>query len=146
MRATDARRLVRALELAEVGRSLVSGNDRLWSEETRRPTLIAGLDVPADVLGERIRHRAEEMFAQGVVDEVRAALAAGVSRTAEKALGLREIVELPSTEALERIVVRTRRYAAYQRKWMRRIPGIRVVDGARPAADIADELLELARR
>ena len=34
-------------------------------------------------------------------------------------------------DALERIVVRTRRYAAYQRKWMRRIPGIVLVEAAR---------------
>ena len=34
-------------------------------------------------------------------------------------------------DALEPIVVRTRRYAAYQRKWMRRIPGLVLVDAAR---------------
>ena len=43
-------------------------------------------------------------------------------RTAEKALGLRELAVLPADEALQRLIVRTRRYAAYQRKWMRRIP------------------------
>ena len=37
----------------------------------------------------------------------------------------------PRTEARERIVIRTRRYAAYQRKWMRRIPGLVPVDGTR---------------
>ena len=75
----DARRLVRALELAEAGRSLVPDDDRLWASATRHPTLIAGLDVPADELERRIVARTEAMFAQGVVAEVRAALAAGVS-------------------------------------------------------------------
>ena len=84
------------------------------------------------------------MFRAGVVDEVRAAVAAGISRTAEQALGVREILELPPDEALERLVVRTRRYAAYQRKWMRRIPGIVVVDGDRSPTTVAEEILAWA--
>jgi len=141
----DRRRLVRALELAEAGHSLVEGQDRLWGGATRRPTFIAGLELAPGVLKERIRRRTEEMFASGVIDEVRAALAGPVSHTAEKALGLREIAELDAAEALERIVVRTRRYAAYQRKWMRRIPGIVIVDAARSADVIAEELLARLR-
>ena len=137
---------MRALELAEIGHSLVPVRDELWSGAMRRPTLVIGLDVPQDVLGERIRQRTEQMFARGVVDEARAAVATGVSRTAERTLGLREIVELDPQEAFERIVVRTRRYAAYQRKWMRRIPGIEMVDGTRRAPEIAAELLELVGR
>ena len=107
---------------------------------------MAGLDVAPAVLEERIRRRTAQMFERGVVEEVRVALAGGVSRTAEKTLGLREIVELAPETALERIVVRTRRYAAYQRKWMRRIPGIVLVDGSRPTTDVADEILALLPR
>jgi len=140
----DRRRLVRALELAETGTSLVAGQDRLWNGATRRPTMVVGLDVPADVLERRIRRRAEEMFERGVVDEVRAALEGPVSRTAAKTLGLEEIARL-GPEALDPIVLRTRRYAAYQRKWMRRIPGIVLVDGDRPPAAAADEIVVLAR-
>jgi tRNA dimethylallyltransferase len=143
--ASDRRRVVRALELAELGESLAPEDDRLWSGETRRPTLVVGLDVPADKLEDRIRARAEAMLAAGVVEEVREALATGISRTAEKALGLRELAELPEEEALERIVVRTRRYATYQRKWMRRIPGIVMIDADRPATEVVDEILEVAR-
>ena len=85
------------------------------------------------------------MFEQGVVEEVREALAAGVSQTAAKALGLDEIATLPEPEARERIIVRTRRYAAYQRKWMRRIPGLVSVDGTRSPEEVADAILEVAR-
>jgi tRNA dimethylallyltransferase len=142
----DRRRVVRALELAESGSSLAPERDRLWSEDVRRPTVIAGLDVPVDVLDHRIRQRTEEMFAAGVVDEARAAVEAGVSKTAEQALGLRELVSLPREEARERIVARTRQYAAYQRKWMRRIPGLVTVDGTLPPDDVAERVLEAARR
>jgi tRNA dimethylallyltransferase len=138
----DRRRVVRALELAQSGSSLVPTEDRLWSGATRRPTLIVGLDVPPAELARRIRARAETMFAAGVVDEVRRALEGPVSRTAEKALGLREIVDLPELEARERIVVRTRRYAAYQRKWMRRIPGLLGVDATRTPDEVAAEIFD----
>jgi len=141
----DARRLVRALELAEAGASLVPDDDRLWSSHTRHPTLIAGLEVPTDELERRIVVRTDEMFATGVVDEVRAALAAGISRTASKALGLDDIASLPEEEARERIIVRTRRYAAYQRKWMRRIPGLVPVDGTRSAEEVAEAILAAGR-
>jgi tRNA dimethylallyltransferase len=142
--ANDRQRLVRALELAETGHSL-AGGDRLWSTAMRLPTVVVGLEVPASVLEQRIRARTVEMFERGVVGEVQVALAGPVSRTAQKTLGLREIAELDEADALERVVVRTRRYAAYQRKWMRRIPGIVPIDGGRDPGAIADEIVADAR-
>ena len=139
----DRKRLVRALELAEEGASLVANQDRLWAGATRRPTVIVGLEVAPDVLERRIRERTETMFERGVVDEVRAALSGPVSRTAEKTLGLTEIAEL-GPDALEPIVARTRRYAAYQRKWMRRIPDLVLLDGTRAPGELADDVVELA--
>ena len=140
----DRRRIVRALELTELGSSLRPAADRLWASETRRPTSIFGLDVPRDVLTERIERRARSMFAAGVVDEARAALAGPISSTAVQALGLRDVAELPHEQALEALVVRTRRYAAYQRKWMRRIAGLVSVNADRPVDEIAHEIVEVA--
>jgi tRNA dimethylallyltransferase len=143
--ANDRRRVVRALELTELGSSLSPDADRLWTAETRHETIVFGLEVPRDVLLERIERRAQAMFAAGVVEEARAALAGDVSSTAIHALGLREVVDLPREEALEALVVRTRRYAAYQRKWLRRIPGLVSVDANRPAEEVADDIVEVAR-
>ena len=140
----DRRRVVRALELTELGSSLRPVADRLWTSDTRRPTSIVGLAVPRDVLTERIEQRARSMFAAGVVEEAQAALAGPISSTAVQALGLRDVAELPQEEALEALVVRTRRYAAYQRKWMRRIPGLVSVNADRPVDDIAHEIVEVA--
>jgi len=140
----DRRRVVRALELTELGSSLRPASDRLWTSETRHPTLVFGLEVPRSVLLEQIENRARAMFAADVVGEVRAALAEPISSTAVYAMGLREIAELPPEEALTALVVRTRRYAAYQRKWMRRIPGLVSVNADRPPDDIADEIVEMA--
>ena len=143
--ANDQRRVVRALELAEVGASLHPSEARLWSNAMRHPTVVFGLEVPRDVLAARIERRARAMFDAGVVDEVERALRGQVSTTAIHALGLREIAALPRDAALERLVVRTRRYAAYQRKWMRRIPAVVSVAANRPPDEIADEIVDLAR-
>jgi tRNA dimethylallyltransferase len=141
----DRRRVVRALELADIGASLAPTEGRLWSEETRHPTLIVGLDVAKDVLEERIELRAHRMFEAGVEEEVRLALRRPISSTASTAYGLQEIAALPREEALAALVQATRRYAAYQRKWMRRIPALVSVPADRPAGEVADEILEMAR-
>jgi tRNA dimethylallyltransferase len=139
----DRRRVVRALELAEAGSSLRSGEDRLWSGETRHPTLIVGLDVPREELARRIEKRTQAMFERGVEDEVRRALEGPVSATAGTIHGLKDIAEFPREEAIEALTVRTRRYAAYQLKWMRRIPGLVEVDGNRPPDEVAADVLSL---
>jgi tRNA A37 N6-isopentenylltransferase MiaA len=54
------------------------------------------------------------------------------------------VAALPREAAVEAIAVRTRRYAAYQRKWMRRVPGLVMVDGDRPPGEIADDIVALA--
>ena len=140
----DTQRLVRALGLAESGSSLARDGDRLWSGETRRPSTVVGLELRPEELDRRIVARAQAMFDAGVVTEVRTALEQPLSRTVEKTLGLREIASLPAEEALERLVARTRRYARYQRKWMRRIPGIVLVDGERAPGVVAAEVVMLA--
>jgi tRNA dimethylallyltransferase len=139
----DRRRVVRALEVAEAGGSLAGV--RLWAEEVRRPTTIVGLDVPKDVLERRILARTHAMFDAGVEDEVRQALAGPISTTARKTMGIDEVATLPREEAIEALVARTRKYAAYQRKWMRRVPGLVMVGADRPPGEIADDIVALAR-
>jgi tRNA dimethylallyltransferase len=140
----DRRRVVRALELAAAGASLRPPESRLWSEHTRRPTLVFALEVPKDELDRRIAERAQKMFAAGAVEEAERAVAGGLSSTARHILGLRELTELPRADALDALITRTRRYAAYQRKWMRRIPGMVTVDGTRAPEAIAADIAERA--
>mgnify|MGYP006352276659 CR=1 FL=1 len=143
--ANDRRRVVRALELSEAGASLAPGEGRLWSEQMRQPTLIVGLEVPKEVLDGRIATRTKQMFESGVEEEVRRALERPMSSTARTVHGLSDIAELPRDDAIAALIRRTRRYAAYQRKWMRRIPGLVTVPAERPAGEVADEILEMAR-
>jgi len=68
---------------------------------------------------------------------VRAAAAAGASPTARRALGFEELLR-GDVDAMK---VRTRRYAKRQLTWMRKLPGVRVIDvTGRDPADVAEEL------
>jgi tRNA dimethylallyltransferase len=142
----DRRRVVRALELAEAGETLASPHDRLWSREMRLPTLLFGLDVANDELARRIEARTREMFERGVEEEVARALAGLVSTTARQVIGLREIAELPREEALTAVTRKTLRYATYQRKWMRRIPGLVLVPADGPFQRISSDILAAVER
>ncbi len=141
----DRKRVVRALELAEAGASLAPESDRLWTEDTRLPTVIAALDVPLELLDARIEARTREMVECGVVDEARRAWEAGPSRTAAQVLGLEEFATLPVDEAVERVTQATKRLARYQRKWLRRMPGVVTLDGTRSAEEIAADIVVLER-
>jgi tRNA dimethylallyltransferase len=143
--ANDRRRVVRALELAESGSSLRPAEDTLWSAETRHPSLLVGLGVAPEDLARRIEERTRDMFDAGVQEEVRRALQRPLSSTARKIMGLREVAELPRREAEAALAARTRRLAAYQQKWMRRISGLVTVRADRSPEEVADEILALAR-
>jgi len=141
----DKRRVVRALELVEAGSSLRPQRDRLWDETARHPTLVFTLDIAAENLATRIVQRTRSMFDRGVEEEVQRAHTHEISATARQVIGLHEIAELPRAEAIDAVVRRTLQYAAYQRKWLRRIPGAVSLAADRDPEDIADQILEVAR-
>ena len=135
----DRKRVVRALELWQAGGTLVPEHPRLWTAELRLPTVVVGLEVDRDTLAARIRARAASMFEQGVEQEVRAA-----GDVVPHVLGLEAVRTLPRDEAMAELERATLRVASYQRKWMRRIPGIVMIDADRPVGEVADEVLEMA--
>jgi tRNA dimethylallyltransferase len=141
----DRRRVVRALELAEAGSSLAPARRSLFGGALRHPTLIVGLEVPKEELDRRIAQRTRRMFEAGVEAEIRTALEDAPSTTAQKVIGLHEVATLTRDEAIEAIGVRTRRYAAYQRKWLRRLEGLVIVAADRPPEETATEIVALAR-
>ena len=142
--ANDRRRVVRALELAELGESLAPASSRLWTDEMRRPTVAFGLEVSKEILSRRIEARTKRMFNLGVEEEAARALARAPSGTARQVIGLHEVTRLPRDEAIAAVTLRTGQYAAYQRKWMRRIPGLIILDADRSPDEVARELLAVA--
>jgi len=137
----DRSRIVRALELAEMGEldDDQSEESELWTSDTRRPTLLAGLVMRREALYSAIDRRVEAMVEAGAAEEVRAAHAAGASRTARAALGFQELLE-GDIDAMKR---RTRNYAKRQLTWMRKLSGVQVIDATgRDAHDVATEIAE----
>jgi tRNA dimethylallyltransferase len=137
---TDRTRVVRALELLEMGEEPAPGGDdsRLWTAELRRPTVLAGLTLDRERLYERIDARVDAMVAAGVEQEVRRADAAGASATARKALGFEELLR-GDVEAMKR---RTRNYARRQVTWMRRLARVNLLDGGADAASRLGRLVK----
>ena len=129
---TDTQRVVRALELLDVGARPPAG-DQLWTSETRHPTFLAGVVRDRDDLYARIDARVEAMVAAGAADEVRAADAAGAGPAARQALGFEELMH-GDVEAMK---TRTRRYARRQLTWMRKLPGVHLADLTGREADAA---------
>jgi tRNA dimethylallyltransferase len=101
-----------------------SEESELWSEETRHPTRIFGLDMDRARLYERINARVDAIVAGGGEEEARRADALGPGRTARKALGLNEIL----AGDLETMKRRSRNYARRQLTWMRKIPNLTTID------------------
>ena len=122
----DGKRLVRTLELLEMGESPPRPGDdsQLWTTDTRHPTLLVGLTMEREALYAAIDARVDAMIAAGAEEEVRRAEAAGISRTARYALGFDELLA-GDVEAMKR---RTRNYARRQLTWMRKLDGVRLTD------------------
>lgn len=122
-------RLVRAIEVLEVA------GPPLTSRQTRRAPawtpLRIGLTAGPDVIHERLTQRSRQQVERGLVEETRAALAAGVRPDAPVLTGigyaeaLMHIRGEVSLEDLPEVMARAnRRYARRQLRWLRRNPAI----------------------
>jgi tRNA dimethylallyltransferase len=139
----DRTRVLRALELLEMGEepAPAGARSRLWSARLRHPTLLCGLTMEREALYGRIDERVDAIVAAGAADEVRAADAAGASRTARAALGFEEL-KRGDLEGMKR---RSRNLAKRQLTWLRRLEGAELIDLTdRPAAAAAAEIDRLA--
>ena len=140
----DSRRVVRALELAEVGATLAIDGG-LWDAAARHPTRLFGLQVPRSVLHARIDARTPLLVEAGAAQIA----ATDPSHTAARAHGVDDVRamlagEIDRAECERRLATRTRQYAKRQDTWLRKIPNAEPVDADRApetvAADIAERL------
>jgi tRNA dimethylallyltransferase len=134
----DRKRIARTLELQRSGIEPPRGSEQLWTGSLRHPTALVGLVDDRDELGRRIDARVDEMVAAGAAEEARLAAEAGASRTARAALGFEELLR-GDVDAVKRA---HRDYARRQLTWMRKMPGIEVIDRTgRSDADVAREVV-----
>jgi tRNA dimethylallyltransferase len=140
----DRRRITRALEVYETTGQPLSALQQQWDRPDRRPAVVAGLDLPREIVRARIEKRVDEMFAAGLVDEV-AALTLG--RTAGQAVGYKEVAgflrgEYDLAEARRLVIRNTARLARRQGTWFRRLQ-INWIDAREP--DVIERLLAIYR-
>ena len=123
----DLRRIVRALELYELGGEPASVQyARHQASLDSLSSLQFLIDFPREALYERINRRVDTMLESGLVDEVKALVEQGYADDIMrlKSLGYREILsyvqgEGPYDEAVELMKMYTRRYAKRQLTWFR---------------------------
>ena len=114
----NPRHVQRALEICLLTGHPASEFKKSWQEAELQPCGVL-LDLPRDLLYQRIEARTLHMFEQGVVREIQALGTPGP--TAHKALGLREILTgAPPSEIIPEIQLATRHYAKRQLTWFRR--------------------------
>jgi tRNA dimethylallyltransferase len=144
----NGRRIVRALEVAELTGTSVTGalpdEPSLWHQ----PTVIIGLAAPRDELVARLDARVDRMWAEGLLAEVTALIPEGIDRgvTARRAIGYAQALaelrgELSREDAIAQTQQLTRRYARRQVSWFKRYPGIHWLDYDAP--DLVDAAIAL---
>ena len=152
----DLKRLVRALEVYfQTGKPLTAHFEDTVSPLGPDVTIGAiALRMPAPWLADRLARRVDEQFEAGLLDEIRALLAAGVPPDARPFGGLvyrqamehlRGVRDEASTRAL--IAQENRKYSRRQLIWFRKEPNLVWFDGPGTNAEVQDSVIrELAAR
>ncbi|NWF37053.1 tRNA (adenosine(37)-N6)-dimethylallyltransferase MiaA [Mariprofundus sp. KV] len=125
LKAGDSQRIMRALCVLEsTGRSLAAWQAEAISEVVAIDCPVFVLDVPREVLRERIASRFQRMIESGWLDEVRwlATLKLADTHPAMRAVGYRQLLdhlkgELTLEKAISDAITATRRYAKRQVTW-----------------------------
>ena len=151
----DVRRVVRALE------TVLSG-DKVSQEkqsELKYDAVVFGLFMDRDFLYERINRRVDQMLEEGLEEEVRSLLKAGVpvECLSMKSLGYRQMAEYLTGQcdfstAVENIKKGTRHFAKRQITWYKKMPYIhwftvdRTLNYEKIVTDMADTLVKSGKR
>ncbi|MDK8347037.1 tRNA (adenosine(37)-N6)-dimethylallyltransferase MiaA [Brevibacterium sp. UMB1308A] len=137
IKPTDARRIVRALEVIALTGDTFSSELPEYTYYT--PTIQVGLAQDRETLHQRIADRVHLMWDAGWVDEVRTLLDQGLrdGKTARHAIGYAQIIDyldgnMTADLAIDSTVTRTRQFAKRQETWFRRDPRIHWFDAADP--------------
>ncbi|MEU0517467.1 tRNA (adenosine(37)-N6)-dimethylallyltransferase MiaA [Streptosporangium sp. NPDC006007] len=145
----NGRRIVRALEVIELSGRPFSAT--MPSYDAVYDSVQLGVEVPREILDERVAARVRRMWEAGLVEEVGRLAAKGLAkgRTASRALGYAQVLrfldgEWSEEQAMEETIRATRRFVRRQESWFRRDP--RVIWLSQQAPDLLARALTAARR
>ena len=132
----DRKRIIRALEIYnETNKPMSYYNEGFRRERDNYNLIMVGLNMDRSILYSRINNRVEEMFKDGLVEEVESLLNMGYDENlvSMKAIGYKEIIpyikgEIGLDETKDLLKRNTRRYAKRQLTWFRRDKRIKWID------------------
>ena len=123
----DMRRVVRALEVYDLTGAPLSSQKTPGPEDAPYDFQLYAIDLPRNVLYDRVERRVDAMMAQGLLEEVRRLKDSGLSPDAQsmQCLGYKELWpvltgETTLSDAVSLLKLRTRHYAKRQLTWFKR--------------------------
>jgi tRNA dimethylallyltransferase len=149
----NARRVIRALEVAAVTARPFSAYADAWDRYDARLMIAAGVEIPRPVLHRRIDRRVEQIMPR-LLREARQLVDAGVGDllTSRQAIGYAEALAvlagaMSEDEAVGMTARRTKALARRQMAWFRRDPRIRwFVAGEEGAIGVANQVVRFLGR
>lgn len=121
----NRQRLLRALIFKQLHNQSITTQSKNQTISSKYDTLLIGLNMPRELLYERINRRVDMMMSSGLVDEVKALMTAGYSDARSmRAIGYKELMpyiegELTEEEAVTQLKQNSRRFAKRQLTWFR---------------------------
>ena len=123
----DVRRVVRALEVYDLTGVPLSSQKMPGPEAAPYDFQLYAIEMPRNMLYDRVDRRVDEMMRQGLLDEVRRLKESGLSHDAQsmQGLGYKELWpvltgETTLSDAVSLLKLRTRHYAKRQLTWFKR--------------------------
>lgn len=145
------RRLVRALEILEVSGKTKQQHEQQQGSEPMYEQLIIGLELPRELLYERIDRRVDQMEEAGLFEEVKALYDKGIREAQSvKAIGYKEIIAYfdgrsAKEQALEAVKKNTRNFAKRQMTYFRNKLPVQWVDAAGSSEEIFQRTLKIIK-
>ena len=126
----NRRRVLRAIGIYEASGTTKSEIIGKQKHEQLYDSIIICLQLDKETINKKIDNRIEEMFNEGLIEEVRTHK---TNTTASKAIGYKEVIsylndEISLDEAKELMKVHTHQYAKRQRTWFRTQLDVKFVD------------------
>lgn len=134
--SNDKKRIIRVLEIKHsTGKNKTELELESRKNEVKYEYKVFAINMPREILYDRINKRVDIMIENGLIDEVENIIEKYKEfPTAMQAIGYKEIVmylkgELTKQEAIEKIKQESRRYAKRQITWFKKIEDIKWIDG-----------------
>ncbi len=132
----DHRRIIRALEVYKATGKPISHWQMQFDEgHSEDECRVFTLRHARPILHERIEQRVEQMFTDGLLEEAKRLLEkwSDLGKTAAQAVGYRESFDhiregIAMETTVEKVRVRTRKFARHQETWFRGLSECRIVD------------------